>query len=448
MKIKTISRNEEDYTRSTVNDIYKVSRNFDPALHPFERAREYTRALNATKMERMFAKPFVGALDGHTDGVYSMAKHPSMLTTILSGACDGEVKIWNLNTLTERWSVSAHRGYVRGIAVGPYGETFVTCSDDKTIKQWALEKAMLEESERTQPLTTWMGKHAFTGVDHHRKTRHFATSGGSVVEVWDEHRSEPIHNFQWGSDTVTTVKFNPVEVDIFTSCATDRSIVLYDLRSGTPLKKLIMEMRTNAICWNPMEAFNFTAANEDHNCYTFDMRKMDKPLNVHKDHVSAVLSLDYSPTGREFVTGAYDKSVRIYDMGAGHSREIYHTKRMQRIFSVLWSQDAKYVLSGSDETNIRLWKANAAEKMGTLGAREKQALQYAESLKERYKHHPDVKRIARHRHVPKAIKKAAQTKRTMLDSEKRRKDNKRKHSKPGTVPYKPERTKHVVALQD
>jgi len=29
-------------------------------------------------------------------------------------------------------------------------------------------------------------------------------------------------------------------------------------------------------------------ANEDHNCYTFDMRKLDRALNVLKDHVSAV----------------------------------------------------------------------------------------------------------------------------------------------------------------
>ncbi len=47
-------------------------------------------------------------------------------------------------------------------------------------------------------------------------------------------------------------------------------------------------MKSNAIAWNPMEAFNFTVANEDHNCYTFDMRKLDIALNVHKDHVSAV----------------------------------------------------------------------------------------------------------------------------------------------------------------
>jgi len=61
----------------------------DPNLHPFEKAREYTRALNATKLERLFSKPFLGALTGHIDGVYSLAKHPTHLTSILSGSADG-----------------------------------------------------------------------------------------------------------------------------------------------------------------------------------------------------------------------------------------------------------------------------------------------------------------------------------------------------------------------
>lgn len=47
-------------------------------------------------------------------------------------------------------------------------------------------------------------------------------------------------------------------------------------------------MNTNAIAWNPMEAFNFTIGNEDHNCYTYDMRKLSIALNVHTDHVGAV----------------------------------------------------------------------------------------------------------------------------------------------------------------
>lgn len=49
--------------------------NLDPALHPFAKEREYTRALNATKLGKLFAKPFVAALSGHLDGVYCLRRH-------------------------------------------------------------------------------------------------------------------------------------------------------------------------------------------------------------------------------------------------------------------------------------------------------------------------------------------------------------------------------------
>lgn len=70
-----------------------VPRNYDPALHPFQQCREYVRALNATKLERVFAKPFICSLDGHHDGVYCMVKHPKRLSMVLSGSYDGEVEL-------------------------------------------------------------------------------------------------------------------------------------------------------------------------------------------------------------------------------------------------------------------------------------------------------------------------------------------------------------------
>jgi len=50
-----------------------------------------------------------------------------------------------------------------------------------------------------------------------------------------------------------------------------------------------------------MEAFNLSVANEDHNVYTFDMRKLDIALNVHKDHVR--FSLYHASTLKDVPTG-------------------------------------------------------------------------------------------------------------------------------------------------
>lgn len=181
------------------------------------------------------------------------------------------------------------------------------------------------------------------------------------------------------------------------------------------------------------------------------------------DHVGAVTYIDYAPTGREFVSGSYDKSIRIFETNKGHSREIYHTKRMQRLTCVQWTLDNKYILSGSDEMNIRIWKARASEKLGPvsllticnslffliififqLKPREKAALNYSEALKEKYAAHPQVRRIARHRHVPKHVYNAQKELKTIKDRSKRKEANRRVHSKQGEIPYESEKSKHVI----
>ena len=284
-------------------------------------------------------------------------------------------------------------------------------------------------------------------MDHHYSKATFATAG-SVVELWDQERSEPISTYTWGADTINTLRFNHTEVSVFASSGTDRTVTLYDVRYDSPLAKLVLRMKTNAICWNPMEAFNFTVANEDHQLYTFDMRKMTSALNVYKDHVSAVLDVDYSPTGEELVTGSYDQTIRIFRTKEGRSRDIYHTKRMQHVFCVRWSMDAKYIVSGSDDGNLRLWKARASEKIQDMDVRERAVVEYRQSLVQKFQHMPEIKRISRHRHVPRFIKSVKAKHRLMEESEVRRKENRKKHSKASDdVQFKAERKKAVVSIE-
>ena len=60
----------------------------------------------------------------------------------------------------------------------------------------------------------------------------------------------PVEEFEWGSESVLQVKFNPSEGDLLAATGLivfklfvlgiDRSIVLYDLRGSTPLKKIFL----------------------------------------------------------------------------------------------------------------------------------------------------------------------------------------------------------------
>jgi WD repeat and SOF domain-containing protein 1 len=103
---------------------------------------------------------------------------------------------------------------------------------------------------------------------------------------------------------------------------------------------------------------------------------MDKARIIHKDHIGAVTDLDYASTGREFVTGSFDRTLRIFNYDSGRSREVYHAKRMQIVSAVQYTVDGHYVLSGSEDMNIRLWKSVAWRQIGRVGIREERAVQY------------------------------------------------------------------------
>ncbi|EFX06164.1 small nucleolar ribonucleoprotein complex subunit [Grosmannia clavigera kw1407] len=405
-------------------------RNHDPALHPFEQAREYTRALTAAKLDRMFAAPFIAQLGaGHQDGVYCLAKDVETTDRLASASADGIVKVWDLSTRAETQRAKAHearQGMVKGISwiKNQSGRYLVSCGTDRNIS--VIDTA-------TGAVTSGLGDCAFTSVSSHRTTPTAVVSGSSRIFVYDVSRPTPTvtETLQWPKsvDTITAIRLNQVETSILGTCGSDRSLVFFDLRTSMPVHKTVLNFACNDLAWNPQEAMNFAVGSEDYNIYHFDMRNMQRSRNIQKGHTGAVMSLDFNPTGTELVSGSWDRTIRLFKTDQGTSRDIYHTKRQGRVQAVAWSPDSNYILTGSDEGNVRLWRANASQRLGIKSAAEKTKLEYDATLKERYQHMPEVRRILRHRHLPKVVKKAQDINREMLQSIKRKDENRRKHSK-------------------
>ena len=97
------------------------------------------------------------------------------------------------------------------------------------------------------------------------------------------------------------------------------------------------------------------------------------------------------------------------------------TAPRRSVFAVRFSGDGVYVFSGSEDMNVRIWKAEASAQIGPVRAllrlcfsmrrvltapslqmlpREKKKAAYDAALVARYAHVPEVKRIARYVHAP------------------------------------------------
>ncbi|GAA6001583.1 hypothetical protein JCM10207_006739 [Rhodosporidiobolus poonsookiae] len=498
MKIKTMHRSLEDHMPTSSSSTAPVSRNLDPALHPFARTREYSRAVTAAKLERMFAKPFVASLEGHQDGIYTMTKDESGgLARIASGSGDGEVRVWDLGAQRTVWSVpGAHRGMVKGVAFshpmeGEEGRVekkvgggergvkrkrtdlgfkgkgragledeleddeyeegeraldemqsrgssrVLSCGSDKVVKLWDVKGP---SGKSARPLQTFAGKSGFNSISHHRYDPIFATASHQI-DIWDETKTAPLSTLKFhststssGGEHIVSVVFNKSETSVLASSGSDRTVCLYDLRSGKALGRVAMQMRVNQLVFNPLQPPILLCASEDHNLYTFDMRNLSTTTQVYKGHVGAVMSADWSPTGREFVSGSYDRTVRLWKTGEGKSRDAYHTKRMQRVFSTAYTLDARFVLSGSDDANLRIWKARASEKLGVVDKREQVRKEYRDGLREKWGSVADVARVERTRYLPKPIHQATKLKREVLDARRTKEDNRLRHAPKGIDP--------------
>ncbi|CAA6668560.1 unnamed protein product [Spirodela intermedia] len=392
---------------------------------------------------RFFTRPFVGTIDGHVDGVLCMAKNLIICP------------IKPLFLLLKLFSGFSFFSDHSGILINCFLINSWDMVSRRTVCQYA---AHLRIRQTVECPITGVGE----SEDSSRNLSEvldfgntfWCISSGAQVGIWDHNSS-----------------FNPGEPNL---C--DRSIVTYDLRMSSPVRKLIMKARNFNwiwLSWNhhctririhglplnlapPSACFfeNFYFANEDCNCYSYDARKLDEAKCVHQEHVSAVMDIDYSPTGREFVTGSYGRTVRIFQYNGGRSREIYHTKRMQ-------SCDGTYLISGSDGTNLRLWKAKASEQPGVVLPRErkKQECLEAKQSPSRSESHYRWRTfhlvntfcsflsffVYRHRHLPKPIYKAANLRRTMIEADRTKEKRRKAHSAPRlSIPAQPYRKRRII----
>ena len=270
VKVKALSRSAASTERQNSGDLRMQHRNLDPDHHPMARAREYTRAVTAAKMDRMFAKPLLGSLGtGHRDGVTAAAVSRTALVPFVSGAADGEIRIWDL---ASRKSVAelagGHSRAINGLVFDNGGQHFYSCSDDGLVRRWSIlpSETYDEESNNNSnsrgkttphgPLETWRTAGTFKSIDHNRSSDYFATASDSAVEIWSPERSAPVQTHQdlWGSDdTVGVVRYNPAERSLLAMCSADRGVGLFDTRLASPLRKTVLSMKSNCLEWNPME---------------------------------------------------------------------------------------------------------------------------------------------------------------------------------------------------
>lgn len=88
-----------------------------------------------------------------------------------------------------------------------------------------------------------------SSISHHRYDPIFATASTSI-EIWDETKTSPLSTLKFHSTSalstgehIVSVAFNKSETSILASSGSDRTVCLYDLRSGKAVGRVALNVR-------------------------------------------------------------------------------------------------------------------------------------------------------------------------------------------------------------
>lgn len=115
------------------------------------------------------------------------------------------------------------------------------------------------------------------------------------------------------------------------------------------------------------------------------------------------------------------------------------TNLIIRIFDVTYVPTADFVLSASDDGNVRIWKSKASQKLGPVSVKERNAIEYRQKLVDKWGSAGDVRSVKDRRHVPQSVHNGIKLKREMVESRRNKDDRRRKHTRAGREKPKAER---------
>ena len=81
-------------------------------------------------------------------------------------------------------------------------------------------------------------------------------------------------------------------------------------------------------------------------------------------HTMGIRSVSYSPNGLQIVSGSNDTTIRIWDAETGAPVGNPLEGHTDRVFAVAYSPNGQHIVSGSDDKTIRIWDAETGAAVG------------------------------------------------------------------------------------
>lgn len=204
-----------------------------------------------------------------------------------------------------------HGGGLWGAAFAPDGKTAITCSDDKSLRQWELatgrQIARLEMPSAVNCARYFRdGKRLLVGLADGKCGIYSAETGRLLVAIGSH------------TDEVVALEILPGETEAVT-VSRDRSLKHWDLT--------VPQLR-----------------------------------RAYQGHTDMIRNVAVAPDGRQVATASFDGTIRLWDLESGETAQVIQPGAGMA-FTVAFCASGSKLLSGTADGTVRLWDVASGEEL-------------------------------------------------------------------------------------
>lgn len=380
-----------------------------------ERQKEYVRAVKEVKLDHLFRKPFVCSLEGHDEGTTKLSKSAAEPNVFSSVGYDGSIHVWNINTREKIDTIESKEidSLNKHTASSSFfdGSLLHSAGNRIIMRNRKYSAAIRNGEEPEAPKETeFTSASSVLDLSDGRGTTFFAATVDGV-EMFDTERIRSTSVFRSDRQTRKIVWHPSLNWLVYGLEGT--KITGYDTRTAGQTITINANTDFNSLSVDPARKNVFITGLNNGELRTYDTAYIRRAqgafqtpcAKILRGHASPVLDAQYSPNGKNIVTGSLDRTIRVFKNDIHHTQEhIYYTKRMMCVNAVLCTNDNGYVLSGSTDSALRVWKLdpNRSSKLAVRSEQESRAV--GNLLKEKYRDVSELAAIKRHKIIPGALR--------------------------------------------